>query len=139
MRRVCVALALVACGHHLPTATISVDGHPVRVEVAANDEDRAHGLMERTSLGADEGMLFVYKEAKPRSFWMKNTPLPLSIAYADSEGKIVKILDMQPFSTERVQSVYPARYALEMNQGWFAANDVTAGDLLSDLPDVQAQ
>jgi len=135
-----IALLLLACGgHKAETTVLDVDGHAVTVEIVANDEDRAKGLMHRTSMGADEGMLFVYPEEKPRSFWMKDTPLPLTIAYADRHGVIVKIADMEPYNTERVQSLYPAMYALEMNRGWFAAHDVIEGDRISRIPDVKAE
>lgn len=130
-------LLLVACGgaaHKLPTTTISVDGHDVLVEIADEDPEREQGLMHRESMPADEGMLFVYPEERPRSFWMKDTRIPLSIAYADSKGKIVKILDMKPYDTGRYQSLYPAMYALEMNQGWFASHDVAEGDVMTGLP-----
>jgi len=113
---------------------LEVDGHAVVAEIADSTKTREQGLMGRKFLGDDEGMIFVYTEEKPRSFWMKNTPLPLSIAYADKEGKIVKILDMEPYSEDRVQSIYPAQYALEMARGWFTAHGVESGDLIAHLP-----
>jgi uncharacterized membrane protein (UPF0127 family) len=136
-----IAALLLACGgdKHLDTAIVQVDGHPVTVELAINGDQRATGLMHRETMGADEGMLFVYVDEKPRSFWMKDTSLPLTIAYADRHGVIVKILDMTPFSTDSVQSVYPAMYALEMNQGWFASHDVVAGDAITGIPAVKAE
>ncbi|MFT4623392.1 MAG: uncharacterized membrane protein (UPF0127 family) [Myxococcota bacterium] len=133
-----VALAwLGACatsGSSMPTVTIGVGELTLQVEVAATPEDRAMGLMHRTSMPDDRGMLFVYKEEKPLSFWMKNTQLPLSIAFADRSGKIVKIKDMTPFSTAPVKSLYPAIYALEVNKGWFERNRIEAGALLTELP-----
>ena len=118
----------------LPTRMLEVEGHAVVAEVADTNHAREQGLMGRKFLGEDEGMLFVYTDEKPRSFWMKNTPLPLSIAYADKGGKIVKILDMEPYSEDRVQSLYPAQYALEMRQGWFSEHGVESGDLIAKLP-----
>lgn len=138
MIRIAAVLPLVlllGCGKKaLPTHTISVDGTPVTVEVAATSEHRATGLMHRDSLAADRGMLFVYADEAPRSFWMKNTHIPLDIAYLDKRGTIVKIAQMEPLTLERTQSLHPAMYALEMNQGWFAAHEVEAGDVVSDLP-----
>lgn len=120
--------------HKLPTATLDVDGHAVVAEIADDAKEREQGLMNRPSMGADEGMLFVYADDVPRSFWMHNTPLPLTIAFADRKGVIVKIADMVPYDESRVQSLYPAMYALEMNQGWFAAHDVSVGDAMKNLP-----
>ena len=135
-----LVVALGSCHHsRLPTATIRVGEHPVRVEIAADVEARARGLMHREQLPDDEGMLFIYPEERPRSFWMKDTRIPLSIAFADSSGKIVRITDMRPLSTERTKSLYPARYALEMNQGWFERREVGRGDYLSDIPEVEVE
>ena len=128
-------LFAIACGaHQLPTQTIDVGGHSVTAEIADDAETRARGLMYRESMSADDGMLFVYPDETPRSFWMKDTTLPLSIAFADRQGVIVKIADMKPLDTSRVQSLYPAMYALEMNRGWFDAHGVAAGAKLGDLP-----
>jgi uncharacterized membrane protein (UPF0127 family) len=138
-----IALLVLACGTHkldgkLDTVTIQVDGRPMVVEVANTAEERSKGLMHRESLGAEEGMLFVYPSEEPRSFWMKDTRIRLSIAYADRTGRIVKIADMTPYSESRVQSLYPAQYALEVNQGWFAAHGVATGDMLTELPPVES-
>ena len=84
-------------------------------------------MMYRDSLGADSGMLFVYTDDAERRFWMKDTRVPLSIAYLDASGRIVKIADLQPLNETGVPSVRPARYALEVNQGWFARNGVVEG------------
>lgn len=131
---IAVAAVVASCsGSRMPTATITVDGHAMKVEVAANGEDRTRGLMHRDHLGADKGMLFVYPDQKVRRFWMKDTRIPLSIAFLDDEGVIVKIRDMQPLSTERTSSISPARYALEVNQGWFGEHDVERGDKVTGL------
>ncbi len=121
-----------------PTHTIRVDGKPVLVELAVNTADRAQGLMHRSHLPPDDGMLFIYPDSAPRSFWMKDTKIPLSIAFADQDGKIVRIADMQPLVTRSTKSLYPAKYALEMNRGWFERNDVHEGDRITDLPDDEA-
>ncbi len=102
----------------------------VRVEIADEPWERARGLMYRTALGKDRGMLFVYPEERELSFWMKNTLIPLSIAYIDSEGRITDILDMKPLDDRppNYVSSEPVRYALEVNQGFFDKNDVNVGD-----------
>jgi uncharacterized membrane protein (UPF0127 family) len=128
----------LGCGATLSEATVSVDGHPVVVELAATAKEREIGLMDRDPLGDGRGMLFVYAEEKPRSYWMKNTRIPLSIAYADRTGTIVKILDMKPHDTTHYQSLYPAMYALEVDQGWFSANGVEAGDKITEIPALTA-
>lgn len=130
-----VALLALGCADATAeTREIVVDGTRVTVEIADEPVERNLGLMYRDSLGADRGMLFVYPDAKPRSFWMKDTRVPLTIAYIDSAGKIVHLADMTPLDTSPVPSGEPAMYALEMNKGWFAAHDVAVGDTVADLP-----
>ena len=95
--------------------------------------------MFRESLPPDAGMLFVFPHERVLSFWMKNTPLPLSIAYADREGRIVRIADLEPHDERGVSSGRPALYALEMNRGWFKRKGVMAGDRLRKLPQVEVR
>ena len=134
------ALLFLACtGSHLPTASLTIDGHAVRAEVAHTFADRQQGLMHRDSLGADAGMLFIYADEKVRGFWMKDTRIPLSIAFADRDGVIVRIADMKPFDTVSTSSIYPATYALEMNQGWFAAHGIERGHRIEGIPAVKAE
>ena len=102
----------------------------VEVEIATDDAERAQGLMERTELAENAGMLFVYEEERQLSFWMKNTLIPLSIAYADSQGRIVDIQDMQPLDETPHPSAEPVRYALEVNQGFFEERGIRVGDRL---------
>ena len=118
----------------LPTLTLTVGVRPVVAEVADDDAERAAGLMYRTALGRDQGMLFVYPTEGARSFWMKNTLLPLSIAYLDKEGLIVRIADMKPQDVTPIPSGKPALYALEMEQGWFVSHGVTEGMTVRGLP-----
>ena len=92
------------------------------------------GLMGRVSLLPDQGMLFIYPDEAPRSFWMKNTPLPLSIAFMDVNGRIVHIADMRPLSEAPIPSQHPAMYALEMTQGWFGEHGVKVGQSVAGLP-----
>ena len=102
----------------------------VRVEVADDLAEQAKGLMDRTALGENRGMLFVFPEERELSFWMKNTLIPLSIAFIDSEERIVDIQDMKPLDDEppNYVSAEPAQYALEVNQGFFEKRGVKVGD-----------
>jgi len=133
-------LALGACSCHgrfesgLPVVELTVRGSAVRAEVAATAESRATGLMFRREMGRDEGMLFVFPEEEPLSFWMKNTHLPLSIAFLDAKGVILNIEDMEPRTETPHRSKGPARYALEMNRGWFKKKGAGPGDVVGGLP-----
>lgn len=118
---------------------LRVGNHEITVEIVADPESRRRGLMGRESMPEGHGMLFIFPNEQVRSFWMKNTPLPLSIAYADAQGRIVRIADMEPGSTVSVPSVRPARYALEMNQGWFERKGVGVGDRLRKIPQVDVR
>ena len=100
----------------------------VKAEIAEKAEDRNHGFMERKNIPDGTGMLFVFEKDQILSFWMKNTPHPLSIAYIDSKGKIRDIYDMTPFSLSSIISTVSVRYALEVPQGWYKKNGITEGD-----------
>ena len=102
--------------------------HLIRAEVAADFASRAQGLMHRKSLAPNAGMLFVFDEAAPHCMWMKNTYIPLSVAFIDEQGAIINIADMQPHSEQSHCAARPALYALEMTQGWFAQRGIKAGD-----------
>jgi uncharacterized membrane protein (UPF0127 family) len=107
----------------------------VRVEVADDLAEQAKGLMDRTTLGENRGMLFVYPGERELSFWMKNTLIPLSIAFIDSERRIIDIQDMKPLDDEppHYVSAEPTQYALEVNQGFFESRGVKVGDSV-ELP-----
>ena len=109
---------------------LTIQGKKIRVEVAQSEEEKVRGLMFRESLGIDEGMFFSFQREEILTFWMKNTPIPLSIAFIDQKGRIVDIQDMEPFSLRTHASAFPARYALEMKQGWFKRNGVRVGDVV---------
>jgi len=109
---------------------LTIKGKKIRVEVARTEEEKSQGLMFRDKLAPDEGMLFIYEREDFLSFWMKNTPLPLSIAFLDQRGKIVDIQDMVPFSLQTHVSAFPAQYALEVNQGWFKQKGISIGDVV---------
>lgn len=100
----------------------------IQVELACTEQEQQKGLMFRPSLPSDQGMLFVFERELPLSFWMKDTLVPLSIAYIDAKGKIVDIQDMKPLDTTPHQAAAPAQYALEMNQDWFARHQIVAGE-----------
>ncbi len=100
----------------------------VKAEMAIKAEDRNHGFMERKNIPDGTGMLFVFERDQILSFWMHNTPHPLSIAYIDSKGKIRDIFDMNPYSTDSILSTVSVRYALEVPQGWYKKNGITSGD-----------
>lgn len=90
--------------------------------------------MFRKKMAEDEGMLFVFEESAPRSFWMKNTFLPLTIAFLDDHGEIFQLEDMEPETLRPHRSIKPCRYALEMRQGWFKRRGITIGDIVEGLP-----
>jgi uncharacterized membrane protein (UPF0127 family) len=117
-----------------PATVLTIGSTTVSVEIADDPAEREHGLMKRETLGADQGMLFVYPDERPRNFWMKDTSLPLSIAYLDAQGRIVRIADMTPFDTSTVPSVRPAMYALEVNQGWFTRHTIQVGASVKGVP-----
>jgi uncharacterized membrane protein (UPF0127 family) len=103
---------------------------PVLAEIARTAEQRERGLMGRKTLADGEGMLFVFELDRILAFWMKNTRIPLSIAYIAYDGRILEIHDMEPFNLSPVQSSRSARYALEVPQGWFSRVGVKPGDIL---------
>jgi uncharacterized protein len=120
------------------TVTIEASGGQeveVQVEIADDAAEQQRGLMERTELGENSGMLFVYQEEQQLSFWMRNTLIPLSIAYIDADGQIVDIQDMQPLDETSHPSAEPAQYALEVNQGFFEEHGVQVGDTVEVPPD----
>lgn len=100
-------------------------------ELAVKAEERNFGFMKRKNIPDGTGMLFVFENEQILSFWMKDTPHPLSIAFIDSRGKIRNIYDMKPFSLASIQSTVSCRYALEVPQGWFAKNNIAPGDKIS--------
>ena len=119
----------------LPTVTLAIrtsggEEVEVRAEVADERAERQTGLMGRTELAPDAGMLFVFGWERNLSFWMRNTLIPLSIAYISADGRIVDIQDMEPLDDEppSYASAEPAKYALEVNQGFFAERGVEVGD-----------
>ncbi|MCL2174548.1 MAG: DUF192 domain-containing protein [Treponema sp.] len=127
-------LFLSCASQELPVKDIPIerDGQVlavVKAEIASNDEERNKGLMHRKSLKDGRGMLFVYERDQVMSFWMKNTLIPLSIAFITSDGRIIDIRDMYPHNETSVTSSRSARYALEVPQGWFSRAGIQIGDI----------
>ena len=100
----------------------------VQAEMAVEEEERNYGFMNRKKIPDGTGMLFVFEKDQILSFWMKNTPSPLSIAYIDSEGVIKNIYDMKPYSLAPIVSTVSCRYALEVPQGWYSRAGIRVGD-----------
>ena len=113
--------------------TLAIAGKTLDVEVASDDPSRRLGLMHRKSLPENAGMLFMYPEPERLAFWMKNTQVPLSIAFIDNKGVIVQIKDMAPLDERETRCDTPVRQALEVNQGWFQRNGIKVGDAFTDF------
>jgi uncharacterized protein len=131
--------AVPARSAELPTRTLTIGKEKLVVEVVSTPEQRATGLMHRFSLQPDHGMLFVFEQPQPLGFWMKNTYIPLSIAFIDANGTVLNIQDMRPHDVATHWSKGDALYAIEMKQGWFAAKGIAAGAKVSGLPGVARQ
>jgi uncharacterized membrane protein (UPF0127 family) len=130
-------VTLVACASQkLDTAILSIaradsSSVEITVEIARTEEEKARGLMHRKNLPDGEGMIFVYDRDQQMSYWMKNTVIPLSIAFIASDGRIIEIKDMQPLDLSAVKSSRSVRYALETPQGWFERVGVKPGDIIN--------
>ena len=135
-RMLAVLLALpaaAALAQGLPVTELRAGMHLIRAEVASDFSTRARGLMHRKGLAPNAGMLFVFDGPSQQCMWMKNTYIPLSVAFLDEQGTIINIADMQPHSEQTHCSARPALYALEMTQGWFAERGIKAGVKLGGL------
>jgi uncharacterized membrane protein (UPF0127 family) len=120
-----------------PVAQLNAGMHLIHAEVVSEAGSRAQGLMYRKSLAQSAGMLFIFDEQAPHCMWMKNTLIPLSVAFIDDNGGIVNIADMEPHSEASHCATRPVRYALEMNRGWFAARGVKPGSRLGGIPGIK--
>ncbi|MCA3241857.1 MAG: DUF192 domain-containing protein [Rubrivivax sp.] len=118
----------------LPTTPLTIGIHVVQAELAVTPEQQATGMMFRTRMGTNEGMLFVNDDAGVRCFWMRNTLVPLTIAFIADDGTIVNTADMEPRSEKSHCSAQPVRFALEMNLGWFAKRGIKPGAKISGKP-----
>jgi len=135
-----VALCLSLCApavwsqaQRLPVVKLNIGSHTLSAEVAATAESRRYGLMHRQQLPDNHGMLFVFDHDDTYCFWMRNTPLPLSIAFIAHDGAIINLADMAPNTTDSHCALEPVRYALEMEQGWFAQHGIGSGDYIRNL------
>jgi hypothetical protein len=118
----------------LPTTQLTAGIHLITAEVAASDASRARGLMFRQSLPTNHGMLFIFDNRTEHCMWMRNTLIPLSVAFIEDDGSIVNIVDMKPHDESSHCATKPVRYALEMPQGWFAQKGIGPGARLGRLP-----
>ena len=119
---------------NLPTIALQAGMHNIRAAVAQTPEQRQTGLMFRREMAQHEGMLFVFEQASAQCFWMKDTLLPLSIAFLADDGSVVNIADMKPQALDSHCSAQPVRYVLEMNQGWFAKRGIKPGSKIAGKP-----
>ena len=137
MRRMLLGLAVVVqvgtAWADLPRAELFAGIHRIEAEVAATQPDRSQGLMHRRALGQNQGMVFVFPVTATHCFWMKNTPLPLSIAFLDEKGTIVSLDEMAPETEDNHCPARPARFALEMNSGWFKAKGLKPGHVIGGV------
>ena len=118
----------------LPLVRLTAGMHVVQAEVADSFGTRMQGLMKRESLAPNHGMLFLFETDDQQCMWMKNTLIPLSVAFIDAKGAIVNIADMQPHSEQSHCSARPARYALEMTQGWYREKGLKPGARILGIP-----
>ena len=128
-----IVFAAPAWAQQPPLVELRAGMHLIRAEVAADFSTRARGLMYRKSLAPNAGMLFIFDAPAIQCMWMKNTYIPLSVAFLDTQGAIINIADMQPHSEESHCATRPALYALEMAQGWFLQRGIKPGMKLGGL------
>jgi len=139
MRYLVLMLFAASCyaqpgGGDLPTVELNAGMYLIRAEVAADFPSRGRGLMYRKRMASNAGMLFIFDEPGSQCMWMKNTLIPLSVAFLDDRGTIINIEDMAPQTEDSHCASRPARYALEMNRGWFAARGIKPGMRLGGIP-----
>jgi uncharacterized membrane protein (UPF0127 family) len=129
-----VAAAAPVLAQRLPVIQLNAGIHVIRAEVVSDAASRAQGLMHRKHLAQNAGMLFVFDQHDIHCMWMRNTLIPLSVAYLDDRGGIVNIEDMEPQTDAAHCAAQPVKYALEMNRGWFAARGIKPGARLGGVP-----
>lgn len=117
----------------LPTQLLRLGNSTLEVEIAATNQSRQRGLMHRHVMAEERGMLFVFEQAERLCFWMRNTYIPLSIAYLDKDATIIEIFDMQALDERSVCSTAPAQFALEVNQGWFERHHIQVGQRVQGI------
>ena len=131
----CIALSLLATTAlaQMPQIELTASFHRIEAEVAADQASRMQGLMHRKSMAPNRGMLFVFPRADRYCMWMRNTFLPLSVAFIDEEGKIINVEDMKPQTDDSHCAARPARFALEMNLGWFSGRGLKPGQRIGGI------
>ena len=129
-----LAMAQDAPQMNLPRVKLSAGMYQIDAQVAGTEDQRMTGLMFRKEMPQHEGMLFVFEYPSPQCFWMKNTILPLSVAFIADDGRIVNIDEMKPQTLDSHCSTEPVRYVLEMNKGWFSKKGIKAGAHLEGPP-----
>ena len=136
----CLTLCFVCLSAQaaMPLVELKAGKQTLTAEVASTDPDRMQGLMHRRMLPENRGMLFVFPNVAYHGMWMKNTFIPLSVAFIDDKGVIINIEDMQPHTLDGHNAKKPARYALEMNLGWFRKHGISPGTKLEGLDRVPA-
>ncbi|MGE5453141.1 MAG: DUF192 domain-containing protein [Acidobacteriota bacterium] len=115
----------------LPTTTLGASFYNIKAEVAQTERQREIGLMYRTTMGPNEGMIFVFERPGQQCFWMKNTLIPLSVAFLDDEGTVVNVDEMKAETEDPHCSTKPVRYVLEMNKGWFSKRGIKEGSKIT--------
>lgn len=134
-KTLCLLVGLLAgsAQAQMPRMDFTIGFYRIEAEVASDLKNRMQGLMGRRAMAPQQGMLFVFPEVARHCMWMKNTLLPLSVAFLDEEGRILNIEDMQPETLDSHCAAKPARFALEMNKGWFAEKGIKPGAKLAGL------
>jgi uncharacterized protein len=139
LRTALLAISVAVAAHgwaqqpQLPLLELSAGMHRIEAEVAATPESRQTGMMLRTSMPSHRGMLFVFTESAKHCMWMRNTLVPLSVAFLDEKGRILNVEEMQPKTEDNHCATTPARYALEMNLGWFRSRGLGAGSAITGI------
>jgi uncharacterized membrane protein (UPF0127 family) len=128
-----LSVAALTASAQMPSIELTARFHRIEAEVAADQAARMQGLMHRKSMASGHGMLFVFPQAARHCMWMRNTLLPLSVAFLDDEGKILNIEDMAPQTEDSHCARMPARFALEMHRGWFAEKGILPGQRIGGL------
>jgi len=131
----CILLTLLSssASAEIPLIHLKISGYTLSAEVAYKKESRIRGLAYRNFMKKNSGMLFVFPEASIHSMWMVNTYIPLSVAFLDKNGMILNIIDMSPHTRTRNSATSKAKYALEMNLGWFSSRSIKAGEKITGL------
>jgi uncharacterized membrane protein (UPF0127 family) len=124
---------LFAHAQSMSVMELTAGFHRIEAEVASTPPTRAQGLMHRREMPQQHGMLFVFTQDAPHCMWMRNTLIPLSVAFLDESGRILNVEEMQPQTEANHCAARPARYALEMNSGWFAQRGLKRGDQIGGI------